>query len=227
MISPELSRSGYGDEDPVYRLERLGLSLPLINDALMEARGAVLEHTDMDAPSAPGTAAYSRVSRCFGEFFRSQKHPAYNRVVDHNQILFISNRSDDEQFIFFRGNAATGDRSSMPSSSCSKGSMTRRLIDMNKKMLGVGTYSLFPETLDAEVFPCGPITRVLLYDIRQDKSIRAELSIPVEYKYQGDKILITDWQDRIILPEIGPEGEVSQQNPPDPDQFDFIVQRKA
>ena len=81
--------------------------------------------------------------------------------------------------------------------------MTRRLVDTNKKMLGVSTYSLFPETLDTEIFPYGPITRVLLYDIRQDKSIRAELSIPVEYECQGDQIIITDWRDRIILPEIG------------------------
>lgn len=115
----------------------------------------------------------------------------------------------------------------MPSSACSKGSMTRRLIDTNRKMLGASTYSLLPETLDDEIFPCGPVTRVLLYAIRQDKSIRAELSIPVDYEYQGNKILITDWRDRIIIPEIGPEGEVSQQNPPDPDQFDFSVQRKA
>lgn len=227
MISPELNMSGYRDEDPAYRLERMGLPLPLINEALIEARGAVLEHTSLDAPSAPGTAAYSRVGRCFGEFFCSQKHPAYNRVVDHNQIVFVSNRSDDEQFIFFRGNSSTGDMSSMPSSACSKGSMTRRLIDTNRKMLGASTYSLLPETLDDEIFPCGPVTRVLLYAIRQDKSIRAELSIPVDYEYQGNKILITDWRDRIIIPEIGPEGEVSQQNPPDPDQFDFSVQRKA
>ena len=115
----------------------------------------------------------------------------------------------------------------MTSPSCSKGPMTRRLVDTNKKMLGVSTYSLFPETLDTEIFPYGPTTRVLLYDIRQDKSIRAELSIPVEYECQGDQIIITDWRDRIILPEIGPEGEVSQQNPPDPDQFDFSIQRKA
>lgn len=227
MISPELNMSDYGDEDPADRLERLGLPLLLLNRALIEARGAVLEHTSLDAPRASGMAAYSRVSRCLGEYFRSQEHPTYSRVVDHNQILFVSNRSDDEQFIFFRGNSSTGDRSSMPSPSCSKGPMTRRLVDTNKKMLGVSTYSLFPETLDTEIFPYGPTTRVLLYDIRQDKSIRAELSIPVEYECQGDQIIITDWRDRIILPEIGPEGEVSQQNPPDPDQFDFSIQRKA
>ena len=145
------------------RLERLGLPLLLLNRALIEARGAVLEHTSLDAPSASGMAAYSRVSRCLGEYFRSQEHPTYSRVVDHNQILFVSNRSDDEQFIFFRGNSSTGDRSSMPSSSCSKGPMTRRLVDTNKKMLGVSTYSfVFRRLLILRFFPYGPITRVLL-----------------------------------------------------------------
>lgn len=66
MISPELNMSDYGDEDPANRLERLGLPLLLLNRALIEARGAVLEHTSLDAPSASGMAAYSRVSRCLG-----------------------------------------------------------------------------------------------------------------------------------------------------------------
>lgn len=43
MISPELNMSDYGDEDPANRLERLGLPLLLLNRALIEARGAVLE----------------------------------------------------------------------------------------------------------------------------------------------------------------------------------------
>lgn len=89
MISPELNMSDYGDEDTADRLERLGLPLLLLNRALIEARGAVLEHTSLDAPSASGMAAYSRVSRCLGEYFRSQEHPTYSRVVDHNQILFV------------------------------------------------------------------------------------------------------------------------------------------
>ena len=50
MISPELNMSDYGDEDPANRLERLGLPLLLLNRALIEARGAVLEHTSLDAP---------------------------------------------------------------------------------------------------------------------------------------------------------------------------------
>ena len=48
MISPELNMSDYGDEDPANRLERLGLPLLLLNRALIEARGAVLEHTSLD-----------------------------------------------------------------------------------------------------------------------------------------------------------------------------------
>lgn len=224
MAVAELNKLNNGDEDPAYRLEQLGLSLSAINAALSEARGAVLEHTSLDAPSASGTAAYSRISRCLGEIFHSQKQPAYYRVVDHNQIVFVSNRSD-EQFIFFRGNSSTGDRGSMPSAACPKGPMTRRLIDMNKRVLGADTLSLFPETLDSEIFPSGPTTRVLLYNIQKNKPVRAELSIPVEYEYQGGRIVITGWRDRIILPEIGPEGEVLRQTPPNPDQFDFSVQR--
>lgn len=218
-------------------LADLGVDERVAMDALATGRSHAAAYSGMNTVGSAGTAAQSWTVRSISKAIASGRMRGWARTKPdpQNQAMFIHDDQPRLQFIVFSGDPSTGttgDGKPEPSARCPRGRRTKELIDVNRALLGAGDDGgLFPDVLDAQLPPASErlVTWVLLFHIMTDGRIRAEMSLPIEYRLHGDAIDITRWAERIILPPIEAEGEMPSAIPeaPGTDQYDFAVSRKG
>jgi hypothetical protein len=213
-------------------LSDLGIPERIFPTALLSGRAAFFDHTANDQPGAKGTETLSKVIRSITESIQSGVFKGCRRLQG-NQVRFLrDDTSAPFQFIASSGDKHTGSHSiQQPLTLYDKGPQTFEKVKVNQAILGLQDVGqLFPDTLDSQLLPPASrlLTWIFLYHIRPDGMIRSEFSLPVECKAMAsNRCRITYWAERIILPEIPPEGSVfGEVTPPDPTMYDFDVMRR-
>jgi hypothetical protein len=196
------------EQDVEERLAALGLSIPLLREAVEQGEAERNRSTPNDPPCAPGTYAWIGTTRAL----RERLTPAgWERNDDGNLSTVIS--PDKKMSIsVVSGDMSTGIRGASPKTKHRRGSMSIYAISSNAKQL-----PLFPE--DHQVMNEGRLHWLLLI-CKDGDTLRYELSLPSAVN-SGQ---VTEWNERIILPPIdfsdlgslipidqGPEVEVKIQ----------------
>jgi hypothetical protein len=204
------------DVEAADRLAELGLTVDLIERAIMRAAAEAATCTAFDPPIMAGFMRYGRTVR----FLREELVPQgwdydsprnFCRTISPNREFAIVSTSGDE---------ATGYPEQTPTNKYPKGYATAQAVDTN------GQLGFDFDGLSVEEPPLGDdqlATWFLLYQIDGDV-IRAELSLPSAM----DEGSISDWEERIILPAFSPNAEPDAERPrddnDDDDQGGYIVE---
>jgi hypothetical protein len=199
------------------RLTELGLSVEVLNKAILTGHVFWKSCTPNDPPAIPGVSFWGRVVRTLREelvedgWVRSDKG-GFSVVVSPDKTFAIAVSTGDE---------ATGNPDETASTKYPKGPKTVQAVRRNN-----GTLFLFHElepTPDEEAEATRQ-TRFLL--IKRDiGAIHAELSLPKDV----ENGFVVSWSERIILPEIDldeferaePEGGIGD------DDLDINVTRRS
>ena len=194
------------------RLLALGLSWPVIEEALRYGEAEKRTYTENDPRGAGEYARWSRHVRRMSEHLRAD---GWSRRDDMNQPMLI-HPDNQWSLVVCSGNAYTGTTFGSPSTKNPKGRSIRSAVKNNDPALWR------VEELDATIEGLSR-TWMLLVSARED-GIFSEVSLPLEM--EGD--FITKWIDRILLPVI----DLSQPTVPpanedeDGEGYEFSVQPK-
>ncbi len=198
-------------------VERLGLTVDILSNAVEAGYFSRISRTDNDAPNAAGTYQWNETLRMLREQLAVRGWERSNAggfpiIVDakNNVALCVSS-----------GDQFTGIWNKIPSTKNHKGARTADRVESNAQLL------LFPE-MDADVrFDDRAIPTWFLLFYTDGEEVRSELSLPIFI--DGGKI--NGWRERIILPPISLDGGHNGINAPvAPDfgpEIDVEIRRKA
>jgi hypothetical protein len=202
------------------RLAELGVAVEAIQRAVVAGHVARITCTEDDPPFIPGTEAwrFTLVS------LRGELCPRGWRKADPCNYSLVINDARQINIVVASGDAFVRHSHGSPRTKSLKGLCTEAATIRNR-IEG----DLFPETLSEELRRIAAVleyrTWVLLIYIT-DEEYRAELSLPADME-EGQ---ITDWEERIFIPDAGgAEGEriaVPDAGDTGPD-IDIPVRRKA
>ena len=196
------------------RLDDLcGLPPEVFGTAVRSGHVAMLQCTDNDPPTTPGTQAWSRTVRSLREQVLG---PDWRKDDTGNYSLTICDYFG-VQIVVASGDAMTGLAHAKPKTRAPKGERTKNVVDANRQG------DLFPDSLPTQPKAAAHDTWVLLIYIKAEE-VRAELSRPVEM--DGDHV--SEWSERIILPIGEADPDALEEVPSDfgPD-FEPAVKRIA
>jgi hypothetical protein len=202
------------------RLAELGVAVEAIQRAVAAGHVARITCTEDDPPFIPGTEAW----RFTLVTLRGELCPRGWRKADPCNYSLVINDARQINIVVASGDAFVRRSNGSPRTKSLKGLCTEAATIRNR-IEG----DLFPETLSEELRRVAVVleyrTWVLLIYIT-DEEYRAELSLPADME-DGQ---ITDWEERIFIPDAGGAGGEriagadAGDNGPD---IDIPVRRKA
>jgi len=165
-----------------HELQKLGLSVAILNDAVASGALAKSNCTKYDTKGFPGNAFWSQTNRKL----RETLCPEWSLYLEKGVEGIMS---PCEKFIVIpcSGNAHVGRLEYNPKNKNPKGKVTSYIIEKSNQLS-----LLLPS--ESKIVAYKPY--VLLY-YAMGGEIRAELSVPSDI---DDKGYILDWSERIILP---------------------------
>lgn len=171
------------------RLSELGLSLPVLFDAIHQGEFVRRSSSPLDPPAAPGFGAWARTVRALREALLplgwEPRDNGISTVVNPTNLVAISVATGDEH----TGN--TDGRS--PQTKYPRGSATAAAVNQNVQGI---LFGFVPDEVPA------PTTWILLVRSSADGLI-AELSFPHTMSAGGR---VSEWSERIVLGRIDPDG---------------------
>jgi len=201
------------------RLAELGVAVEAVQRAVAAGHVARITCTEDDPPFIPGTEAW----RFTVVTLRGELCPTGWRKADPGNYSLVINDARKINIVVASGDAFVRCLGS-PRTKSLKGLYTEAAT-LRNRIEG----DLFPETLSEELRRIAVIleyrTWVLLIYIT-DEEYRAELSLPADME-DGQ---ITDWEERIFIPDIGGAGGERIAKPDTGDNgpdIDIPVRRKA
>lgn len=204
------------DAEAVDRLAELGLTVDIVERAILRAEAEAATCTAFDPPMMAGFIRYGRTVR----FLREELVPqGWHYDSPRN---FCRTISPDREFaiVSTSGDAATGHPELTPTTKYPKGYATAQAVDTNGQLRFDFDDLVIEEPLSGDNHLA---TWFLLYQIDGDV-IRAEISLPSAM----DGGSISEWEERIILPDISLNAEPGAERPgdddDDDDQSDYIVE---
>jgi hypothetical protein len=203
------------------RLAELGVAVEAIQRAVAAGHVARITCTENDPPFIPGTEAW----RFTVITLRGELCPRGWRKADPGNYSLVINDARQINIVVASGDSFVFRRHGQPRTKSLKGLYTEAATIRNRIDV-----DLFPETLSEELRRIAAVleyrTWVLLID-STDEGYRAELSLPANME-DGQ---ITDWDERIFIPDAGESGservaepDAGDNGPPD---IDIPVRRKA
>ncbi|MEV6527222.1 hypothetical protein AB0M43_35355 [Longispora sp. NPDC051575] len=201
------------------RLAELGLDSELLTTILLAADAEARLYTELDPPGMSGMARYSRTVRGLRQALLPQGW-SFDNVMNQARTL---SPDQDVAIIATLGdiNAGNPDPGVVPTQQHPKGQATTRAVECN------GQLSLLdlPELHWAPPAISGTTTWVLLYHPTEER-ITAELSLP---EMVGERGRITAWRERIVLPDImlEPEITLAMHSELPGDMLDIPVERRS
>jgi hypothetical protein len=177
------------EQDALDRLAQLSVSVEQMSKVVLRADAEAKLCTDLDPPNMEGMIRYGRTAR----YLREELLPLgwdYDNSAGYCRTIHPSR---EFAVVASSGDKNTGLPQLSPSTKYPKGETTARAVEAN------GQLSLdFGEDfdLDEPTFPAGK-TWYLLYRVTADE-IFVELSLPTAI----DSGVISDWDERIILPPV-------------------------
>lgn len=206
------------DEDAQDRLHSLGLAVDQVVRALLRADAEAKNTTGLEPPTAEGTTRYFKTVR----FLREELVPLGWDVNDGKNFCRTVHPSHEFSIVTSAGDESTGMHipGRKPRTKNPKGELTAVAVRQNAEQgsLDFGeAFAAEPEVDPAELenvwFLLQRVTPDYLY---------AELSLPVRIS-DG---MITDWEERILLPRISrhdPNDTAAVEAPPASDGDGYSV----
>ncbi len=200
-----------------HRLHGIGLTADLIVRALLRADAEAKYTTGLEPPTAAGTIRYLKTVR----FLREELVPLgwdidnyknFCRTIHPRHQLSIVTSSGDE----FTGVDIPG---KVPCTKYPKGDLTALAVQQNADQ---GAFDLGEEFAEPTVEPAELENIWFLLQRATPEYIYAELSLPTRIE-DG---MITDWQERIILPRISredPNSTTKVEEPPGGDAYSVAI----
>lgn len=198
-------------------LERFGLTVELLRDAVEAGYLSRISRTDNDAPNAAGTYQWNETLRMLREQLAIR---GWERSNEGGFPIIVAPKGD-VAFCVSSGDQNTGLASKIPSTKNHKGPRTADRVESNAQLL------LFPDMETEARFDDPAIATWFLLFYTDGEEVRSELSLPIFI--DGGKI--NGWRERIILPPISRDGgDGGIRKPVEPDfgpNIDIEVRRKA
>ena len=175
------------------RLHELGLTADLITRALLRADAEARLTTGLEPPTAEGTIRYLKTVR----FLREELLPMDWDIDNYKHFCRTIHPSREFSIVTSSGDEFTGVDvpGKVPCTKYPKGDLTALAVYQNA---GQGVLDLGPEFDEPNIEPAQPENIWFLLQCATPEYIYAELSIPTRIE-DG---MITDWEERIILPRI-------------------------
>jgi hypothetical protein len=197
-------------------LDRLGIPLIVLQEALQAGYLSRISRTTNDAPSAPGFYQWNDTLRTL----RDSMVPSGWRCCDKNNLPTIIHPKGTHAIAISSGNRGTGDVMASPSTKNSKGLGTEEVITNNARQLNLFDFAAIPKyEKDREKYP----TWLLLFYLSK-KELRAELSLPVNIDSNG---YVDKWRERIILPSLPLQPTTIIPKPDFGPDIDIQIPKKA
>ena len=208
----------YADPASVHvRLHELGLTEPALLRAVKAGYIAKANCTENHPPLFPPIAAWSEAVRTLRDVLKPE---GWTRFNDQNSPKTVS-PDGAVSIIVSTGNDATGNPSTDPATTSSKGPTTADAIEVNRSM------QLYLPGMDLPVSLSDEDEKVstwILLAHHAKNELRAELSLPLAVGTDGR---VSVWQERIILSSQPLDGEPVVISPPALPDIDVAVRRKA
>lgn len=200
------------------RLRQLGLSVHLLERALLRADAEAKLTTGLEPPTAEGTTRYAKTVRYVREElvplgWRFDNYRNFCRTIHPSGAFSIVTSSGDE----FTGVDVPGMK---PSTKYPKGDLTALAVLRNADQ---GVLDLGADYAVEAVDPADLENIWFLLQRVSDEAISAELSLPTAI----ENGVIVDWEERIILPRISrqdPPPTVTIEEPPSGDRDAYNVE---
>ena len=175
--------------DVAMALNRLGVPLEVLREAVQSGYLARISRTTNDAPNAAGFYQWNDTLRSLRENMTTRDWHRnddgnWPRTVHPDRLHAIAVSSGDEN---------TGRHEVMPSTKTAKGPRTAAAININQLWIP----GLEPKDADETAGAEYPTWLLMFY--ADGKELRSELSLPVAMDTEGHVIA---WRERIILPSL-------------------------
>lgn len=199
------------EDDPRGALAVLGLTLDQITEARGRAQHDVDECTSLDPPGARGHIRHIRTVR----YLREVLIPQGWTPDDSGNVGAVVSPDGSTSIVVTSGDAATGQHGQRPRTKYPKGEVTWRRVRQNVQL------ELFEDTSDpledddTSETTCRQTWVLLQYPAGQ--VVRAELSCP---KGVDDSGRISEWSERIVLPDLPLDTYETWVPGPDDDEGD-------
>lgn len=207
------------DATAEHRVHDLGLATDLIVRALLRADAEAKHTTGLEPPTAEGTIRYLKTVR----FLREELVPMGWDIGNYKNFCRTIHPSHEFSIVTSSGDEFTGVDISgkVPCTKYPKGDLTALAVKQNA---GQGVFDLGEEFAEPTVKPAALENIWFLLQRATPEYIYAELSLPTRIE-DG---MISDWQERIILPRIlredpEPTATVTVEEPPTGDGDAYSV----
>lgn len=191
--------------DALDRLAQLGLTVEIVERAILRAEAEASTCTAFDPPNMAGFMRYGRTVR----FLREDLVPLGWDYDNPRNFCRTINPSREFAIVSTSGDDATGNPKLTPTTKYPKGYATAQAVDTNGQLaFDFGEISIEDTSTGEEQLA----TWFLLYHATDDE-IRAEISLP-NAMIGGN---ISDWQERIILPAFPLDTAPAATRPEDGD----------
>lgn len=195
------------------RLAELGLTVEIIERAIMRAEAEAATCTAFDPPMMAGFMRYGRTVR----FLREDLVPLGWDYDNPRNLCRAISPSRKFALVATSGDEATGSPELTPATKYPKGYATAQAVEINGQM------AFDFSEVDIDESPTNEdqlVTWFLLYHTAQHE-IRLEISLPNAMVGSN----ISDWQERIILDSLPLDPEPAVKRPgDDADDGDYVVE---
>ena len=197
-------------------LDRLGVPLQVLQEAVQAGYVSRISCTTNDAPSASGFYQWNGTLRNLREKMVSagwQRNNTSNwpTIVHPEKLLAIAVSS---------GNENTGRVNGVLSTKNAKGIRTVTAVSINANQLWLPGFEFMQLEQGAQI--SYPTWFLLFY--ADEKELRAELSLPVKVDSEGR---VNSWRERIILPVLSLEPEIKISEPDFGPDVDIKITRRG
>jgi hypothetical protein len=199
------------------RLQKLGLTEPVLLRAVNAGYIAKANCTENHPPLFPHIAAWSETVRTLRDVLKPQ---GWTRFNDQNSPKTLS-PDGTVSIMVSAGNDATGNPSTEPATKSPKGPTTADAIEVNRSI------QLYLPGMEAYAPPIDEDERIstwVLLAHHAKNELRAELSLPLAVSTDGR---VSVWQERIILTAQPLDGEPAVISPPALPETYVAVRRRA
>jgi hypothetical protein len=201
----------YSGASAVRKLNQLGLDVPVIHEIMLYGDAEQATYTEYDAPGAGEYARWSRHARRASELLVPEGWYRFNPECQPTLV----HPGNKWCLVVTSGNNATGVAHAKPTTKNPKGRSIRRAVEGNAEL------ALFqPQDIEPALEGLRQ-TWMLMTHINIEGEIQSEVSCPT--KMEGE--YISEWQDRILLPNIDPAAGPGRDED-EPPSYDFTIVRK-
>lgn len=211
-----MSSTVYQQQDAHVRLAELGLTYPVLRDAILVGELARSSCTSNDPPALAGFLGWGRTTRGL----REATIPLGWKPSEDGQLSTTVHPAGAIAIAVATGDHGTGIAIATPKTKYPKGPATAAAVERNLQQLG-----LFDTKVElAEERPKPGIVTWLLLMARNAVEIRCELSLPGRI---GLDERVEDWAERIILDPISVEPTPDLGKLDEATDFDVSVERRT